>query len=322
MIEFATARSGAPIVRYSGRSLVSTVDPLREAHRFISQAPPEGSVVIVIGSVCDYLVRALKEICPRARALSIHLHRSTATPAFTDPDAWWPGHRQQLFDFLSARISESDALRVSVIEWKPACDAFAHASTDARETIVQFLRQNQASLVTIGALGRVWLRNLVCNYPAIRPARISRPAGNRYGAAVVVASGPSLEQGVRSIRSIRGDVFVLATGSAIDCLLSNGITPDMAIVTDGSPFASEQLRSIIDAAVPVAAPLTACRAIADVSRVVPFIQDGFLEPDLLAFQRDAPTLASHGTVTASAIALIRMLDSWPILVAGLDCAWF
>ncbi|TVQ19860.1 MAG: hypothetical protein EA382_15890 [Spirochaetaceae bacterium] len=27
-------------------------------------------------------------------------------------------------------------------------------------------------------------------------------------------------------------------------------------------------------------------------------------------------------MTASAIALLRMLDSWPILVAGLDCAWF
>ncbi len=323
MIEFTTARSGAPIVRYSGRSLVSTVDPLREAQRFVIQAPPEGSVVIVIGAVCDYLARALKAIRTDTRALSIHLHPSTAAPALTDPDAWWPGHRQPLFDFLSARISESDALRVSVIEWKPACDAFACASTDARETVVQFVRQNQASLVTVGALGRVWLRNLVCNYPAIKPARISREAAGRYAAAVVVASGPSLEQGIRSIRSVRGDVFVLATGSAIECLLANGITPDMAIVTDGSPFASEQLRSIVDAAIPVAAPLTACRAIGDVSGVIPFIQDSFLEPDLLAFQHEAPiTLASHGTVTASAIALLRMLDSWPILVAGLDCAWF
>ena len=324
MIEFATARSGDPIVRYDGRSLVSTVDPVREAERFVNQDPPEGSTVIVIGAVHDYLDRALRALCPRARVLRVHLHPATRTSSANDPDAWFPGHPQPLFAFLSARVSESEALRVSVIEWKPAIGAFAAASRDARTSVLEFLRQNQASFITIGAQGSVWLRNLVCNYPTITPARISRPPGHRYAAALVVASGPSLERSIAAIDSVRPDVFVLATGSSTEFLLSNGISPDMVIVTDSSPFASEQLRGIIDdSAVPIAAPLTACRALTDAAHVVPFIQDQFLEPDLLAVAQDDPTtVASHGTVTASAIALLRTIDSWPILIAGLDCAWF
>ena len=59
---------------------------------------------------------------------------------------------------------------------------------------------------------------------------------------MIIASGPSLQVALSSIRKNQASYFLIVLSSAIKCCFENNIIPDLCISTDGGYWAKEHLK--------------------------------------------------------------------------------
>jgi hypothetical protein len=224
-----------------------------------------------------------------------------------------------LESFLTRTIPDLETSGLVILTWEPIARAFPAQARAVLETVHRFVQRSQASLVTQGASGRRWLRNLVHNYANFRPLRFSS-VRRSISAIVVAGSGPSLEQSAEAIRDHREHIAVFATASAVDPLLAHGIVPDLAAVTDASVFAGLQLRAAVHRAIPVAAGLSATRALSSLAGVLPLNEGTELEDMIYANSRIA-RFPPAGTITSTLLSLARTVTTAPVICAGVDLGW-
>lgn len=325
------ARTGDLTARLGSLRLHSRFDPRREAVRFVDDgAIPHGRTYIVIGPGLGYCVSALRARFPGSRIVCVAVSNDLAARSVAAGDAsWTPFSRTPLPHFLDRHVSDLDAASVSVVEWGPVVEAFPQEARIAREAVRSHLRRAQSSLLTQGGTGRRWLRNRIHNFLHVRPC-VPRPGDRAVAAVVVVGSGPSLERSLDRLRPLRDRLDVWATGSALEACTRRGIAPDLVVVTDAAVYAGEHVRSALVgdlARIPIAAPLSATRSLAQADRVVVVSEGDDIDERLVGeAQRgrssSAPVIPPHGTVTATAASLARSLTTAPIVLAGVDFAWY
>ena len=324
MVEAFTSRSGDPSVRVNGIALHSPYDPAREASRFLETRRPEGipSTVVILGEGLGYLARAASERYPAARIVRIHYSPDLLSLASGPGAVWHPGSPRGLKSFLRSTLDELDIEGLLVVEWPPSAQAFAKVSRTANEAVRQLAMEMNGSLVTTLSMGRLWIRNAAANFLAL-----SQVAAGRLCAAdrpvLIAASGPTLERAAAHVKRIRGSIDVWALPSAMGCLASAGVKPDLIVLTDPGPYTLHHLR-YVGSGVPIAMPLSAARGLWDLEgdpclppRLV--AQPGPLEQPLLDRAGvSAPLVPPHGTVTATAVELALASTRAPVIVAGLD----
>jgi hypothetical protein len=324
--ELLLARNGEPTAVLGSRHLHSRFAPSEEADRFVRQhINARYQAVIVIGPGLGYCFAALRQHLPDAHLIGCSLSSDLAQSMRTHPDGLWhPRHEGTLHDFLTRELTDLDTASLLVVEWPPVAEAFPAVASEVRRTVSVHLRRGHGSLVTQGAAGRRWLRNRVHNYRHVRPAMPHRH-GRGIAAAVLVGAGPSGEEALRHLASARDRIELWVTGSALDTTIRHGLTPDVVVVTDAAVYATEHLREVIAGrygSVPVAAPLSATRGISRCGRVYVLSEGDPFEHALFARAGyPAPIVPPHGTVSATAAALIRQSGGVPIVCVGLDFAW-
>ena len=323
--EPALARNGEPTAICGSRHLHSRFAPSQEADRFIRRhIDGQYHAVIVIGPGLGYCFAALRQHLPDAYLIGCSLSSDLAARMCEQPDrAWHPHHQLALHDFLTRELTDLDTASLLVIEWPPVVEAFPAIAVEIRRTVAVHLRRSHASLMTQGAAGRRWLRNCVHNYSLVRPVA-PRRQGSGIAAAVLVGAGPSGEDALPSLVSIRQQIELWVTGSALDTTIRHGLVPDVVVVTDPAVYATEHLRAIVSGRfgnVPVAAPLSATRGISRCGRVFVISEGDPFDHALFARAGSAPVIPPHGTVSATAAALIRWSGGVPIVCVGLDFAW-
>lgn len=323
---FETSRSGHLTARLADRWLHSRFDPVREAERYVgSQLPPDAHSVLVVGPALGYLVAAVRSTRPDVRIISCRLLPSLAPRAIARADASWQAdERHSLAEFLEREMSDLEASACTILEWPPATETAGELAARVRRTVADFLTRAQASLVTRGAAGRRWIRNAIHNYLYVNPVLPGGPP-RRVSAIVVTGAGPSLEMSLPYLRRHRGALEIWASGSSLDALSAAGVMPDLVVVTDPALYATEHLRPVLranDSGVPLAAPLTAARGVSKSARTVVLSQGEHTDAALLPRDDTAPPyVPPHGTVTATALELARMISEAPLLICGVDFAW-
>jgi hypothetical protein len=139
----------------------------------------------------------------------------------------------------------------------------------------------------------------------------------------VATSGPNLEVAIPTLKSVRDRLFLVATGSALSALTSNDLFPDVVVVTDTSPFAAMHLTTLGSAVghkMTLLAPITVSPSAVAVARSLCYFSQGELAERCAVFgpRFSVPML---GSVTLTALSLVRALTSAPIILAGMDFAW-
>ena len=323
MIELFTARSGAPSLKVDGVALHSLYDPRREAQRFVRQALGEQTpaAVIVLGECVGHIAEAVAQAHPRALVLaavySPEIARAARLPAAAN---WDPSSPQALDEFLRLRLGELQIEGLRVIEWPPSARAFPEASRSANEAVRRVVQELNGSLVTTVAAGRLWLRNCFSNFLHIDTV-LSGPLCGEARPIVIAAPGPSLEEAAGLLAEVRGRVALWALPSSCPFLLESGLLPDLVVMTDPGFYALHHLQ-FASPSCPLAMPLSAARGSWDLHPrpAVALLEQPFVvERSLLqAAGLSAPSVAPHGTVTATAIDLALGATRAPVIVAGLD----
>lgn len=93
---------------------------------------------------------------------------------------------------------------------------------------------------------REWPENIILNLPkTIESKHLRNLQGHfRDMPAIVVGSGPSLDQDIELVRQLQNHVPIFAAGSSIQGLLERGIKPHMIVSIDGSEKNFEVFRDL------------------------------------------------------------------------------
>jgi len=321
MVHVEPGRAGDPTARLGSHTLVSRYDPRREALRFVQDrlTHPAPRIVVVLGEVLGYLTEAVRTLHPDAAIVAVYYSPETVGHSVAAADAsWHPDLALPLEGFLERNLPEECLEAVEALEWAPANRAFPTPAEQARTQLRTVMQRLSAGAITVAYFAARWFRNAVVNYLCLNT--FARLEVEEEAAIVIAASGPSLNDYLPALVTMREQILLWALPSAVLPLRSAGIVPDMVVATDGGVYAAEHLEALRGRAVPIAMPLTAGRGVwrAD-SPVVPLCQGGIVET---AFSEliGTPSLAvpPNGTVAGSALELALRFKPRSVTYVGLD----
>ena len=189
------------------------------------------------------------------------------------------------------------------------------------------LRAGETNRKTLAFLSRKWLSNGFGNLvklPYTTPVESFECLFDGMPAAVV-AAGPSLDETMSLLSSIRNRVVVIAVGSAYKPLRRAGIVPDFVIVVDGKDKIAKQFEGVDTTGTVLLAPPQVTPEVYDkfdIERIVTFSTKGLpsFEACLQEWHMGAAELRLSGTVTVSALYAAAFFGCRDIFTFGLDLA--
>ena len=195
---------------------------------------------------------------------------------------------------------------------------------EIREGLEQEIRIIWQNRLTLSAMGRLWVGNVIRNLPCLADAA-ELPALHKP--VVVCGAGPSLAAAIPLLLAERPALTVCAVDTALPSLVENGITPDYVVAIEG------QLANVYDF-LPVGRREYAL--VADISSApsvielhdpsqIAWVSSRFAEIGLLdrITAADLPLRAIPplGSVGVAAVQIALMLTDGPVLFTGLDFAF-
>ena len=317
-----TARSGAPIAVVDGVNFHSVYDPVREAKRFINQVFNDSvpGTIILAGAGLGYLQEELKSRFPEARVLP--LYYTTELYQLSDragQQAWHPGAAVSLLAFLRQNLTELDLSHLQVLKWPAAANIFPEYAAEIDKQLSHVIKELSGSFITTYALGKLWLRNSFRNYLYLDRVFSFRAVG-RGKPVVLAGSGPSLDEATGLIKTYRRQISVWALPSAIPCLHTAGIFPDLVILTDPGYYSLVHLQDLAVYPTKLLMPLSAAAGTWRLQTATAFIQQPhFFEQALIqTLPQTCPEIPPGGTVAATALELAQLYSGSLVLTAGLD----
>lgn len=325
MVEtFFPARNGSPIAAVDGVLVHSSFDPENEALRYLRSLTVKESpeLVVVLCSCMGYLARAAAEVFPGARILLVDASPAFATRRiFGGDDSWSPGDSRYggAGAFLEATVNDGEAGAAIVLSWPAGCAAYGEAAVSLAAELRGALRRMAANQATAFTFAGRWIRNVgrLCAFSR-------RTATFAIAAAVprkvlIVAPGPSLEAALPSIAERRQELFLVAASSAAEALAAQGITPDLAVSTDGGFWAGEHLRLTVRDRGALA---LAAHGYLPAGAALPLlvVDDASSWQRLMLGAASIPSISlpTRGTVSATAIDLAFALGAERVFLVGVD----
>jgi len=305
--------------------LHSRYQPQLEADRYIEALNLRHDIeyLILIEPGLGYLIPALQKYRPQSKIIVLHadnFFRETES-RFPDVPVWFPDSGREVQEFLEEKIPEGASARI--IEWRPSLRIFGDKCLELVRESTEFIKRSEASRRTGAAFGRRWVHNFFRNLALVHQTILYRTMDMPI---VITGSGPSLEAALPQISAAREGVFVLAASSSLPALAAGGITPDMAISTDGGGWALLHLHACFRGQ-GTASPMLACTlaaAIPSQCSAIPLLplNDGTVWQSIALHSLGLPSVLvpQRGTVTASALELALVLSSGSIFLAGMDLA--
>ncbi len=191
------------------------------------------------------------------------------------------------------------------------------------ECIRERLKERVASEVTERMLHRLWIKNVLRN---LRRSHFGYSgtkmcAGAFSGAALLVASGPFLEDIVEEIKRLEKEMPIFALLPSLPFLQKIGVIPDAVLVTDAG--FGNIYRVVRGVKIPLVATFSTLPAVLEqwegpvylFSHGLPF------EENLTAIRAGSVHIPMQGTSAAVLIAIARMMGFSPLLLAGYDYAY-
>lgn len=329
------ARDGNLSMRVGSRWVHSSVAPLREAQRVVTdRTPPDGEpdgtviVGIGVGHIFEALTAAPPPDAPRPWVAIVHdpavleaalAARSVEWWCTYGPDrlvpAWLPG--------TLAPILRQESIRAfTTLRLQGERRAFAEVAGGIDEALARYRERVTVNRNTLRRFGSLWVRNTVRSLrrwgavPGIEPlARIADGVP-----AVVCAAGPTLDAVLPRLAAARDMALVVAVDTAVPALERAGIPVDVAVITDPQYWNTRHLDSVTGGdALLVAEPATHPRTLRLWGGPVRMSASLFPLGAWLD-ERFARTLklGAGGSVATSAWDLARVLGAPSIALAGAD----
>ena len=277
---------------------------------------------ILIEPGIGYIIPILLEKFLNSKIIVLHIDNSFLSYRFAcnRTAALFNAEHNNVWDFLEKEISDTDAARIKIIEWRPSLNFYKEKYIKLLSLTVDYIKQMDAGRRTVNAFGKRWILNFFKNLGIIKYPLLYRTMNIPI---IITGSSPSLEKSIPVIHSLQESCFIIAASSSVMALLHSGIKADMIIAADGGTWALRHIYPALRETVfnsLFAANLSA--ALPSQCRNFPFliINDGSLWQSIVLSSLELPSvmIPQKGTVTASAIELAMLLSSSNIYLAGID----
>jgi hypothetical protein len=322
---FFEAKNGEPTLRFRDTLIHSSYDPGREARRFAQRVPP-ATCYLILGGGLGHLAAALNEARRDSLILTVHPSAELAKTAAAAPGGHVsPESRRELSAAMARTFGAEGRYGFKLLPWEPAARAAPDWFERQQGWALSLAKEWHDSLLSTGYFGFSWLRNALRNLRGSRPK--PPPSLPLESQPVLAAPGPTLDRCLDWLRREREGLFLVSVSSAWTPLKRRGIEADLIVHTDGSHWATHHLRPLPAGTpaspIPLAAPLRAAFPAGGEKSLSLLLTDPTspVERALLgATSLPALPLPGHGTVSGTAVRLIRLLTEAPPVILGLDLA--
>lgn len=321
-LTFSNAVNGDQICFWNSQALHSTYNPQKEAERFINTIDPQKypSYIIFLGPALPYCIPYLRKRFPSSQLIAIQFIKD-----FMYINNSWDyqlifNNQSDLSEQLFSIIGEESSSQIEIISWNPGEKIFPKEYKVAINGIKEFLYKSKDVLGTRIFFSKRWFQNTINFFSSVKSICIP----NTHNKPVlIVASGPSLEENIESIKHHRDSFYIIALSSSLSVLAYHSLKPDICVSTDGGFWAKEHLKQLSSCfkKIPVAfSPESSIPSfIYKTNPIIPLnYNDGF--SSILYKYLNLPSLPAtrNGTVSGTALFMARTLSKGPIVYAGLD----
>ncbi len=140
---------------------------------------------------------------------------------------------------------------------------------------------------------------------------------------VIVGAGPSVNQELQSLKKYRNKITIFATGHIAGTLLTEGIIPDVIIITDPQPHMYQQVKGLNTKNIPLILLSTASPSVLDYYEGSVYIayQNGYREAEEIAEKIGAKAFETGGSVTTTALDIALQFEAQKVIFVGVDLAY-
>lgn len=250
--QLTKSKTGDPTLELDGVWIHSRFDPKKEAERFATELPHDGSerIYLLFGAGLGYIIPYLIE-------------RQKVTIIWMEPHTFFIKESFQIFDFSKPLLEGKlilitgegmeDQLSESVkgkgthpISFVPHRGSWQWRETDylkLRHTAEQMFHKKDVNLATLTRFEKIWAKNICYNLPELSKFRpISDLFGIAEGISIVVCgAGPSLSESIPELTKYRNQFLLLAVDTALPILTSFSVDPDLIFSVDPQALNSQYL---------------------------------------------------------------------------------
>jgi hypothetical protein len=213
--------------------------------------------------------------------------------------------------------------RVRVVEYKRSVRLHRQYYADVGALIKDSLKSSQASYLTTRVAMRLWMKNVLRNLSSLGSGSFGSRSLNRTfsGPAILVASGPFLEEIVDDLRRWAGWVPVLSLLPSVPFLQHHDILPDFVVTTDAGFW--NRCRFVRGCSVPLITTYSADPVLISAWKGVRlfFSHDLPVERFVTLIRRTSLTVPMQGTASIVMVLLARALGFTELYLAGYDFAF-
>ncbi len=250
--QLTKSKTGDPTLELDGVWIHSRFDPKKEAERFATELPHDGSerIYLLFGAGLGYILPYLIE-------------REKVTIIWMEPHQFFIKEAFQIFDFskpllegklilitgegLEDQLSEAvKGKGTHPISFVPHRGSWQWRESDylkLRHTAEQMFHKKDVNLATLTRFEKIWAKNICYNLPELSKFRpISDLFGIAEGISIVVCgAGPSLSESIPELTKYRNQFLLLAVDTALPILTSFGVDPDLIFSVDPQALNSQYL---------------------------------------------------------------------------------
>jgi hypothetical protein len=240
---------------------------------------------------------------------------------------WIESYLEDLIETLRPLFIFADQLDMLLL--KGYAPLFSNELQNLTDALYEAAEHRIIDYSTVNHFHTLWIEEFFTNLPYFaNMISLDELAGQLEGKpALLISSGPSLDNALEDIRALKDAVNLIAVGGALRCLHQVGIVPDFALFCDAvgmqeqlTGLPEEFLNQICFVVLPVAQ--TVCVSFPARKHILMLAENGKEYGDWLdqALGKKHLRLPGGGTVSIYAFQLAIHMGCDPIILVGQDLA--
>lgn len=304
------ARNGEVTLKLNGIFIYSNYQPYKSTERWInSEVNLDKSHFLLIGLGLGYHLQILKEIV-KEKPITVLCFEKQEYELFKSHNngKWWDQPNIEICYTLNPEKITRDTQVLLPNVWIKALGKQHYLFS-----LLESIKINQQSYKKFEPLMH---ENFTKN---ISEMNVTSYPKKQHQFACLVAAGPSLDETIQWLKSIRRKVDIYAVGSALKPLLEENIIPDAVVISDAQDAVLNQFEGT-NYTNNLFYISTANFKAVNAHRGPKFImfQEGYSEAEMKANELNYPLFETGGSVSTVTYSLIEFLGYKNLILFGLD----
>ncbi len=338
-----SSKNNSQTLKIKNIYLHSKYDPIKEANRIVDillQDCKELDVFILYGAGLGYVARMLFEkkiknnnsaILPYIIYIEADIKIFLTSINNFDWSEILINNQFKIFleaekELIGSFIQTIPTKRIRYYHHRPSYNFHENYYKDVQNYISYVLDRKDMNTATFTRFQRLWTKNFLYNLPAyIYSKTINQLKDIAKGStAVVVAGGPTVENNIQYLKSVKDSVIIIAVDTVYKYLKKHSIEPDILVVVDPQFW---NYKYIENAKINNSIIVAESSVYHKVLQIAP-IENYFVGSSIFKIAKffdknneKRGTLAAGGSVATSAFDIARIIGSSEIIITGLDLSF-